>query len=473
MKRVMKNRPPIVRQLVLVCMMTLSFVAGIGLCVVCSFEIWREFKREELGLKIESTGTSRRLAFLDDGSPVVSNVEWSRKGRDENLAYLDKADSRSVEVGKLLRGRSPANLRRHPRIAFLAYRPFFGVLPIHNHTRRYEPTLGFTTWHWESAPGSIEGDIIVARDQRTGAVTSVCTPEGFRNKLHKEFTGFQLPVDFRGTDGIFAFRSAGKLLLIDIDRRTVLRICEMKSDVKWTYLRRIEGVSHVVVQQPDALYVFDELGKQVGKLLLDDIGSKRFKLYVTKDEDLIVCPETLSTMPASGGTRQGTVTAMWLDRQGHVYRTVEFDEFEKIDSRMPDAPVVVRMVDDFLDKAEAGLGLPAPAILCSLLFVVMPSMLNTAYPGRAADVLIADALRRMPYSIPLAVAVGLLCAAACWRQQKRYRSDWTTTWIVFVFLFGLPGWLAWKFHQRWPPLELVKVFDTGFVGPEPNGLEIR
>ncbi len=61
------------------------------------------------------------------------------------------------------------------------------------------------------------------------------------------------------------------------------------------------------------------------------------------------------------------------------------------------------------------------------------------------------------YAIYLAVTVvaGLALAFACYHRQARYavsRSErWS--WPLFVFLFGVPGWIGYRYRRAWPVLE--------------------
>jgi hypothetical protein len=49
------------------------------------------------------------------------------------------------------------------------------------------------------------------------------------------------------------------------------------------------------------------------------------------------------------------------------------------------------------------------------------------------------------------VSTGL--AALAWRRQQRHRLGQELLWAGFVLLFGVPGWLAYRWHRAWPPLE--------------------
>jgi len=57
-----------------------------------------------------------------------------------------------------------------------------------------------------------------------------------------------------------------------------------------------------------------------------------------------------------------------------------------------------------------------------------------AWPGVLAEVL-------------LSIFLACLCA---WRQW-RYRQAGTWMWVGFVLLFGLPAYIGYRFHRKWPP----------------------
>jgi hypothetical protein len=40
----------------------------------------------------------------------------------------------------------------------------------------------------------------------------------------------------------------------------------------------------------------------------------------------------------------------------------------------------------------------------------------------------------------------------CWRRQRLDTERGTWAWMTFVVLFGLPGWLGYIWHRRWPVL---------------------
>lgn len=56
-------------------------------------------------------------------------------------------------------------------------------------------------------------------------------------------------------------------------------------------------------------------------------------------------------------------------------------------------------------------------------------------------------------SILAVIAVGCVTAVLAYRRQKRFGLPYPAAWAVFVFVFGLPGWIAYRFHRVWPVLE--------------------
>lgn len=52
----------------------------------------------------------------------------------------------------------------------------------------------------------------------------------------------------------------------------------------------------------------------------------------------------------------------------------------------------------------------------------------------------------------LAMIAAFVLACLCFRRQKHYAQAWTAVWVAFVLLGGLPAWLAYRWHRRWPVL---------------------
>jgi len=83
-------------------------------------------------------------------------------------------------------------------------------------------------------------------------------------------------------------------------------------------------------------------------------------------------------------------------------------------------------------------------------------------------------------------AVSAVLAWFCYRRQRRMALPWTWVWVGFVFVFGVPGFLGYRFHRRWPvldnchicghavPHDREKCSSCGseFPTPAPKGIEV-
>jgi hypothetical protein len=56
-------------------------------------------------------------------------------------------------------------------------------------------------------------------------------------------------------------------------------------------------------------------------------------------------------------------------------------------------------------------------------------------------------------SVLVVLAAGCIVAPLAYRRQKRFGLPNPAAWAAFAFLFGIPGFLAYRFHRIWPVLE--------------------
>jgi hypothetical protein len=61
-------------------------------------------------------------------------------------------------------------------------------------------------------------------------------------------------------------------------------------------------------------------------------------------------------------------------------------------------------------------------------------------------------LRRFLPALGAALALAILLAAAAWRRGRAFgfSSRERTAWAAFVALFGLPAFVGFLLHRRWP-----------------------
>jgi hypothetical protein len=56
-------------------------------------------------------------------------------------------------------------------------------------------------------------------------------------------------------------------------------------------------------------------------------------------------------------------------------------------------------------------------------------------------------------SLVAVIAIGIVAAILAYRRQRRFGLPHAAAWAAFVFVFGIPGWIAYRFHRTWPVLE--------------------
>jgi hypothetical protein len=123
------------------------------------------------------------------------------------------------------------------------------------------------------------------------------------------------------------------------------------------------------------------------------------------------------------------------------------------------APVVAR---GQAFRVSGGAILPGPGLVCYCIAVIR---VQTLLDNRRADTLVeAFARACIDYWPSLAVAfvIATIFASLCYRRQVRYGASRfeQIVWTLFVFVFGLPGWIGYRFGRTWPVLEACHACDA-------------
>jgi hypothetical protein len=106
-------------------------------------------------------------------------------------------------------------------------------------------------------------------------------------------------------------------------------------------------------------------------------------------------------------------------------------------------------------QASGCLRVPAPFLLAAEIALDRGSEIMQR---KLEPTLSATARRLLSEYYPtflLAVAISLVCAVACLLRLTRYSASRTERilWPLFVLLFGVPGWVGFRFCRTWPVLE--------------------
>lgn len=469
----MNYKTSIVRPIVLTFLMAIPFGFGVGFLAVGASEGWREYKREFLEIRTNTKWQRRTLSFLADGEPVVYN--WPQSN---GYAHLDGSPVADEEYQNVLHeqrlNHGPGIRRRRP----FDSAPFEELL-LRNNRRLVvlDPENRAIRWKWEVDPAVASGSLLIARFNSSGKPLTYVSPEGFGASPPTSERGFDLPEDTRESAELVAFRSAGKLVAIDLAKKTVATITEIDpGETAWEMFQQNDETGwRFATRDESTLNVYTATGERLVEYRLPDkvLGLPEF--YTTRSGTFIATwyqDKRTEQLPDGGSKDRYSRVAKWIDANGNETRRLEFeDEFSRLPPKSD--PPVVAAIDWFIERIGPGLVAPSPTVVCGTFFVLVPWMQSYDLSGRSSQDMIQEVLQEVPYAIPVSALIGLFCAIACWRRQVRYQAKWTKTWTVFVFLFGLPAWIAWRIHRRWPPLELVTAADADFVGPELNGLEIR
>ncbi|MGZ0174168.1 MAG: hypothetical protein ACKVHE_32080 [Planctomycetales bacterium] len=485
----MKSRSPVVRPIALAFLLAVSFGVGIGYLALGVNEAWREFKREVFFITYSFSYQRRSLVFLSDGTPIVHDRKWL--GRGPTLDAYTQMDGEEIASDDVIHLIVPQHLSsephshqhpfsRHPfpELEALA-RPWLGfrVTSSSKSAELRDPQIPQLNWRWEPVAKKSKDQILAARRNGYGDPVSFISHKGFGRHAPEFDEGFITPRDARSDGDIVAFLSDDRLIAINLVEETVKTIASVDSHRDgWTIIPPNEEVGRrFVMRNSDVIKVFSDGGEKLFEFaaLESEFGEPQLCAVANGHFIITQVRNRAEELLANGDSvSRSTIIATWLDEAGNVTRQLDSVNEYRREIAKSEFPIV-DAIDRFTKKAGLGLMAPEPAVVCGALFVLAPWISSEMRPDVPRSEVLDEVLGMFPYGIPVSAIVGLVCAIASWRRLKRYQSEWTRTWIVFVFLFGLPGWLAWKVHQRWPPLDLVKVFDTGFVGPEPNGLEIR
>jgi hypothetical protein len=205
-----------------------------------------------------------------------------------------------------------------------------------------------------------------------------------------------------------------------------------KSDEKSKYF--------LAVRTSVSVILFDAEGKRIQTFVIpEDLRGELFTFYVIGDEKALVLRERRHPNCKVG--EQLT----WIDVSGKVLRQEE-------------VTLLGRDLHPF-SKAygwETAFAVPAPV---AMLFIMVAGPMS--YIDLKVETNYSSAfVRFLPNIWPQLLVVcilGTILAWFCYRRQRRMALPWTCVWVGFVFLFGVPGFLGYLFHRRWPVLEKCHV----------------
>jgi hypothetical protein len=142
------------------------------------------------------------------------------------------------------------------------------------------------------------------------------------------------------------------------------------------------------------------------------------------------------------GSREGKTTqeVLWINDQGSVTKREEVP--------LPQPATNDPNMMAWLGTAAAPLPLAGALAVASIPRIIQQEgLVETNAEG------LAQTLGILWPCLAVVTAIGAVAAVAAWRRQKRFGLPHATGWAAFVFLFGVPGWIAYRVHRTWPVFE--------------------
>jgi hypothetical protein len=222
-----------------------------------------------------------------------------------------------------------------------------------------------------------------------------------------------------------------------------------------------------LLRQPESLLVVDQLaGAQTAYPLPAPLRECAIAAFILPDGNLLVF--------ALQSPTDSIYEIAWLSPAGETVKQqrVELATW----SRQP-------------SLAEIGwtAAAAAPAPLANTVVAgVMPLFIIGRERSRTYSSALGEVLRSAWPSIIAVLVASALASWATHRRQRRYGLRNAGMWAAFVFIGGIPAWLAYRFHRPWPVLEDCPAcgelaprdreacFDCGATFPPPplKGIEV-
>jgi hypothetical protein len=197
-----------------------------------------------------------------------------------------------------------------------------------------------------------------------------------------------------------------------------------------------ETASVIALRTNDKVLMYDaDTGRKKEFVIPVEVRDRRLMVYWIAPEKLLL---QIDLDYWSGGQISKLV---WTDASGKVERSVEV----KLAGWVPDSP---------RDSMWMFCAM-APILIAWLAALLIFGPLGLVQTHKAADYStgLTQTFEDLWPGLVIVLVVSLALAWATWRLQRKYRRSATGLWTAFVFLLGLPGFLAYWLGQHRPKME--------------------
>jgi hypothetical protein len=272
--------------------MAISFGIGVGFLGDGIYEGWQEYKREVLKIRGTTNSTNQTLAFLSNGTPIVSDRRTSFNQTVDVLTHLDGSSlPEDEEQNRLYQAGVAYDRSNHRRRLSFSGAPFKDLLS--RRDRRlvtHDPENNSITWQWEFNSDSADSSLLVARHRSNDQALTYVSPDGFSVNRAARGNGFASPEDSRANGELLAFHSAGKLIGIDLAKKTVRTITDIDpvNDAWATFRSSEESDWQFVVRNYTTFRIFSDHGERLSEFPVPDSDFGTPNLYTPNDGTFIV-----------------------------------------------------------------------------------------------------------------------------------------------------------------------------------------
>jgi hypothetical protein len=274
---------------------------------------------------------------------------------------------------------------------------------------------------------------------------------GINGQLSVFGTG-QEPRWYNGTPRFFLLGD-GKIWRIDLAKKTVAEFLDAPSAFQLLQVYRILGsrpaaTEDATVYPAASITPMDVMAREPESLLIINQQSGEHRRYPLPEEfrdqtiSAAVLPSNQLLLVATRGWRSPDQQIAWLDPSGEIAKQQ-----------------TIRLKTRYESPSWAWIGwqqaICAPLTIANVAYSLVWGPETALEYGEAEDYTSALALilRKTWPSILAVLVVSAAMAVLAYRHHRRFGFSNSAAWAVFAFLFGVPGWLAYRYHRAWPVLE--------------------
>jgi hypothetical protein len=445
--------------------LALAFILAVGFALPYGFAVgWLHEVRREI-LQRDASGVLREsISVGADGAVLIAMQE---RNRFKHRTLDGEPTSREAII-------NPAPLRAHADESDIGNDSGWEGRVVSFADATNPPTY----WYFVATDGSSQGrGHFVGYNSATRAITGYITTKGFSMSAPAKDDEFSIDGRYlrsigtlfcvyrdvvRGEVGftpgrfirnspslayapwIVFLHAGGRFLQIDLAERRVtdflgagdvtsagqimqLRVGPQGEITSWQQMWRME----YVIRRPDRIVLFNPGdGEIVEYSLPSEIRDEAFLFYVLPNGEALV---DIGHWNLKSTTDSHDL--VWFNRAGNVTqrRTIAIQARNGLQSTREES---------FLAAAAV----PAPLVLG-----ILPFLTDPATRDETLSEIISESWPAM--LLVLLVAIGLTVATDHW--QRRYHLPRSYGWLAFVFLLGLPGFVGYLLHRRWPVRHLA------------------